>query len=125
MTATAPAIQTKNVPDREPPDFGMQIFDLSIGRAALLTAREHIGNPVDSLLLPCSNLVWVKLVLRRHLLHGFVAKQGFQSQLGFKVICKILAFRHSRIPSKVWDTPELPVQFSGTASAHLWVWIFI
>jgi hypothetical protein len=31
--------------------------------------------------------------------------QRFQRELGLKLVCKIPALRHSRIPSKVRDTP--------------------
>lgn len=44
-------------------------------------------------------------MLRRDHLHGLVATQRFQRHLGLKLVCKVLALRLSRIPSKVWDTP--------------------
>ena len=47
----------------------------------------------------------LQLMLCRDLLHGLVATQRFQRHLGFKLLCKVTAFRHSRIPSKVWETP--------------------
>jgi hypothetical protein len=41
----------------------------------------------------------VKLVLLHDPLHGLVATQRFQRNLGLKLICKMPALRHSRIPS--------------------------
>ena len=55
-------------------------------------------------------------MLRCDLLLGLVTTQRFQRNLGFKLICKIPALCHYRIPSEVWDTPYLPVRFSGTNS---------
>lgn len=101
----ASALRTQLVLDRQPHDLGMQLFDLSFCWAALLAGGEHIGHPIDSLPLQSADLVWVKLVLRRDLLHDFVATQRFQRHLGFKLIRKLPALRHSRITSKVWDTP--------------------
>ena len=95
----------KIVLDRQPPDLGVQLFNLCIRRAALLAARENIGHPVDGLPFPCADLVWVQLMLRCNLMHSLVATQRFQRHLGLKLICKVAAFRHSRIPSKVRDTP--------------------
>lgn len=47
----------------------------------------------------------LQLMLRCDLLHGLVATKRFQRQLGLKLICKVPALCHSRIPSKIWDTP--------------------
>jgi len=77
----------------------MQLFDLSLVRAAFLATREHIDHPVDSLPLPCADLVWVKLTLRSDLLRRLVATQRFQRKLGLKLVCKISTLRHFRIPS--------------------------
>ena len=83
----------------------MQLRDLRFRRVALLAARKHISHPVDSLTFSNADLFWVQLMLRCNLLHGLVATQGFQSYLGLKLISKVPVFRHSRIPSNVWDTP--------------------
>lgn len=56
------------------------------------------------------------LALRRDLLHRLISTKRFQCDLGFKLICKLPAFRHLRIPSQVWDIPEPAVQFSGITS---------
>lgn len=95
----------KIILDRQPPDLGVQLFHLGLGRAALLAAREHIGHAFDGLSLPCTDLVRMQLMLCRDLLHGLVTTQHFQRHLGLKLVCKVPALRHFRIPSKVWDTP--------------------
>ena len=98
--------------------FGrLLLYVQSHGVAWSCTCAARHTRSVDGLPFPRADLVWVKLVLRSDLLHGLVATQRFQRRLGFKLICKIPAQRHSRIPSKVWDTPWLTVQFSGTTSA--------
>jgi len=77
----------------------MLLFELSLVRAAFLVTREHIDHPVDSLPLPCADLVLVKLTLRSDLLRRLVATQRFQRKLGLKLVCKISTLRHFRIPS--------------------------
>jgi len=74
-------------------------------RASLLSGGEHIGHPVDGLTFPCADLIWMQLMLGSDLLHGLITTQRFQRHLGLKLICKVPALCHSRIPSKVWDTP--------------------
>lgn len=56
----------------------LQTFDLRISRAALLATREHIGHPRDSLPLLRADLVKIKLMFSRHILHGLVALQRLQ-----------------------------------------------
>ena len=56
------------------------------------------------------------MMLRGNLLLGFIATQRFKRHLALKLICKVPALRHVRIPSKVWDTPWPTLQFSGTTS---------
>ena len=89
----------------KPPDLGVKLFHLCLGRAALLATGKHIRHSVDGLTLPCADLVWVQLMLRCNLLHGLVATQRFQRHLGLKLICKVPALCHVRIPSKVRETP--------------------
>lgn len=44
-------------------------------------------------------------MLLRDLLDRLVDTQSFQRDLGLKLVCKLPVLRHSRIPSKVRDTP--------------------
>jgi len=64
----------------------------------------------------CADLVRMHPGLRGDLLDRLVTSQRFQRDLGLKLACKLPALRHSRIPSKVRDTPWLAVQFSGSTS---------
>ena len=95
----------KIVLHRQPPDLGVKLLDFGFGRAALLAAREYVRHALDGLPLPRADLVRVQLMLRRDLLHGLVATQRFQRHLGLKLICKVPALCHVRIPSKVRETP--------------------
>ena len=96
----------------------MEVFDFGLRwPCRLASTREHIRHPTNGLPLPCADLVRMKLMLRSDLLYGLVATQRFQRNLGLKLVCKIPALCLLRIPSIVWDTPWLTVQFSGTTSA--------
>ncbi len=61
-------------------------------------------------------LVWMHLILRCDLMDRLVTTQRFQRHVDFEQVCKLLAFRHSRIPSKVWDTPQMAAQLSESTS---------
>jgi len=97
----------------QPPDLGVQFLDFSLGRATLLAAREHVCHSVDGLPLPGADLVRMQLMLRCDLLHGLVATQRFQRDLGFSLICKVPAPCHLRILQTFGIHLNSPSSFLG------------
>lgn len=79
----------------------MELLDLSFCRPFRLAAKgKTIDHAFDSLALPCSDLVRVQLMLRCYLLDSLVAALRFQRDLGLKLVCKLPALLHSRIPQR-------------------------
>ncbi len=99
-------LRQKIVLDRQPPDLGVKLLHLCLGRAFRPAAtRKHIGHALNRLTLPRADLVRVNLVPRGDLLDRLVATQRLKRDLGLKLVCKLPAFRHFVSLRKVRDTP--------------------
>ena len=98
----ASALRTKIVLDRKPPDLSMEFFDVSLGRPLGLAASgKHIGHTLNRLTLPRADLVRMNLMLGCNILDRLVVSQRFQCHPRLKLVFKLPAIRHLRIPSKV------------------------